>query len=175
MKTWLKENFGWPVVVLLAASFMLVYVIPPHWVRAVPGMNEFLKFIPAQLPGIQRYIAVSQMPEIASVFFPIVAILSPLMAYEVWRQPRNPARWATDFWPHPFANSFKLLLSLLLTGGIAWVTYFVGGYEINAFSIKNSHFYLALFGAACAGGGVWAFLGLSTRSIYSIFYRGSTK
>lgn len=175
MRAWLKENFGWPVLVLLVVSFLLVYVIPPYWIRAIPGMNELLAFIPAQLPGIKRYIDVSQMPEIASVFFPIVAILSPLMAYEIWRQPPSPTRWATDFWRSPLANAFKLLLSLFLTGGTAWVTYYIGGYEINAFSIRSSYFYLALLGAACAGGGAWAFLGLSTRSIYSIFHKRTTK
>lgn len=175
MKTWLRENFGWPVMLILTISFLIVYVIPPFWIRAVPGMNELLAFIPAQLPGIQRYIAVSHMPEIASVFFPIAAILSPLMAYEIWRQPPRSDRWATDFWQHPWANFFKLLLALLLTVGTGWVTYFIGGYEINALSIKSSPVYLALLGAMSVGGGVWIFLGLSTRSIYSIFSKGISK
>ena len=134
-------------------------------------MNALLAFVPAHVPGVKRYIEVSQMPEIASVFFPIAAILSPLMAYEIWRQSPSPDRWATNFWGHPLTNFPKLLLALILTGGTGWVTYFVGGYEINAFSIKTSQLYLALLGVMSVGGGAWIFLGLSTRAIYSIFLK----
>lgn len=169
MKEWFKKTVGWPMPVFFAVSFLLVYIIPPHWMRAMPGMNEFLEFVPAQLPGIQKYIDVSNMPEIAAVFFPIMALLSPLMLIEAWRQPASPERWTTNFWGRPVFNSFRVLLgSLFLVGG-SWVTYFVGGYELNAFPIKDSRLYLALLGGFSAGGGAWIFMGLLTRAIYSIF------
>jgi hypothetical protein len=69
MKSWPNQNFGWSIAVNLLIGFLLVYVIPPQWMRSIPGINDFLAFVPAHLTGIDRYIAVSDRPEIASVFF----------------------------------------------------------------------------------------------------------
>lgn len=175
MKGWIRRNFGWPSIAILSISFFLVYVIRPHWIRAIPGANAFLAFLPAQLPGIQKYIDVSEMPEIASVFFPLMAVLSPLMFFGIWRLPASPERWFTNFWGRPVLNLLRIFLVCIFSIGAIWVTYFVGGYELNGFPMKTSPIALVLFGGISAGGGAWAFLGLLSRAIYSIFSRELSK
>lgn len=171
MKDWIKRIANWPVIAILAVSFLLIYVISPHGIRSIPGMNAFLAFIPAQLPGIRKYIDVSEMPEIASVFFPFMTVLGPLMLFGVWRLPASPERWFTNFWSHPVFNLLRIFLVFSFSAGAVWVTYFVGGYELNAFPMKSSPLALALLGGISAGGGAWVFLGLLSRAIYSIFSR----
>lgn len=178
MKTsWLKEQFQWPIVTIMAISFLLVYIIPPGWIRSIPGINTYLAWLPQVVPGIQSSIQASYFYEIAAVYYPIVFLFSPLACVGVWLIPKNPQIWFTDFYQSPWKALFFTVLFSLIAGILFFANFVVdAGYiQIEAIPHNEKKIFMALLSPLAAGGGFWMFFGTVSRTIYSIFIRETYK
>lgn len=119
--TYFRQNiFNWPVAIILAASFLLVYIIPVAWIHSVPGMDAYLTWLPIVVPGIQSSIQASHFREIATVYYPIIFLFSPLACIEVWLMEKKPERWITNFYATPLKNTFLTFFCLIFTFGGFW-------------------------------------------------------
>jgi len=60
---------------------MLTYVIPPAWIRNLPGMSSLLQWMFDHLPALNGHVQKSHFPEVAAIYFPLMWLLSPLFFF----------------------------------------------------------------------------------------------
>lgn len=146
-----RQIAQWPLVVILGASLALV-LVPPLWIRSVPGVDALSSLVSQAVPGTRHYILHSSLPEIATVYFPLMLLLSPLHFLWMWRLGSS-ISWEAEFANSPIKASLRLLVALGLTALVAFGTLAVGGGQLSVVPWNESKLALALAGHIASGGG----------------------
>ena len=169
MKGPFREILQWPFLAILGSSTLLALVIPPEWIRVIPGVDVLLRAVIDWVPATRDYIRVSRFPDVASVYFPLMLLLSPLHFLWVWKMVPRTAR-EERFARNPVKASFSLIGTLAILGLVAFFTFGIGGGQLKIIPWNESRIALALAGYAASGG---AFFGLLAELV--LFCEGAIK
>lgn len=155
----IKQLTAWPFLVIMICSAALTYLIPPEWIRTIPGMNTLLQWMVEHVPALSAYIKKSRFPQVAEIYFPLMLLVSPLHFVWIWRNEEQHAIWRNLFSEKPFRTFIRLLLTtaLLVFGG--FFTFLWGGTQLESVPWNDSKIALCLAGHIAAGGGFFTLLG----------------
>ncbi len=164
------EVAQWPFLVILSASVLLTFVIPPGAVRATPSLAALLDWIIATVPAVHDYVRHSRFPEIASVYFPMMFLLSPLHFVWMWKT-MSTTFWDRQFATTPVAAVFRLLAALLLAALAGFMAFMEGGMQLRIIPWNESRIALALAGYVASGGAFFIALAAIAKGVHALTRR----
>ena len=170
----IHEFTQWPILVLLLVSVLLALVIPPRLLQALPGSFEFLHAVTDRVPAIQDYIEKSRFPDIATVYFPIMFLLSPLHALWAWKL-MSGGVWANQFAISLIGATGKISVILFLIFLTGFGSFIQGGGQLDIVPWNDSRIALAFGGTIATGGAFFILLVSLIIGIRSIWRRVGAK
>lgn len=165
----IRELTSWPFLVLIACSFLLTYLVPPE--GAIPGINWVLRYLVEYVPSLSMHVKASAFPELASVYFPLMFLISPLAFLHIWLLEDQKLYWKELFETKPVRTFFRLLLMIPFICAFAWGTFYVGGYQLDSLPWHESKLVLATLGYAPTGGVFWGGLAMFIFGLKTLFKR----
>jgi glucan phosphoethanolaminetransferase (alkaline phosphatase superfamily) len=164
----IREVTRWQFIAILICSFMLTYVIPPAWIRNLPGMSSLLQWMFDHLPALTGHVQKSHFPEVAAIYFPLMWLLSPLFFFWRWQESMH-AEWRMRFDVKPIRTFLRLLFATAFLFFFAYGSYLAGGYQLDSIPWNESKIALFIAAPMAAGGAFFGWLGFTLSGYKTLF------
>ena len=165
----IKEITAWPFVVIMACSGVICYLVPPEWIKAIPGVSLLTLWIIELVPSFPAYIEKSHFPEVAELYFPLMLLISPLHFVWIWRQEDQHTLWRNLISINRFRSAIQLLFTTAFLLFVAMASFMWGGTQLEVIPWNESKIALFLAGHIAAGGGFFSLLAITLSGYKELF------